>query len=190
MISRVKVWTKQWEKQGLTEVRIYIDYTDANGVFRQGCWYKTGNPYEEARLENLTPEVLEEAKRLAVWDGYWHTLYKEDCERRYAELATAKQQDAQQEEQAPASAPGPGPGSDAGPPDGRWPAFLPRPPAGGGTLAGPRRKLVDCHRRGAGDGGRTTGAGRTRCARPSRTKFLRSSTRRRRNRRTWISCRI
>lgn len=102
MITRVKVWTKQWKD--MKEVRIYIDYTDANGVFRQGCWYKTGNPYEKARLENLTPEVIEEAQSLAVWDGYWHTLYREDCERRYAELAQEEQeaQQEEQEEQAPA----------------------------------------------------------------------------------------
>ncbi len=104
MITRVKVWTKEWKD--FKEVRIYIDYTDANGVFRQGCWYKTGNPYEKARLENLSSEVLEEAKRLAVWDGYWHTLYKEECQRRYAELARQQEQlEEQPQAQAPAQAP-------------------------------------------------------------------------------------
>ncbi|RME24442.1 MAG: hypothetical protein D6800_08690 [Candidatus Zixiibacteriota bacterium] len=85
-ITRVKVWTKKWTKQNLNEVRIYIDYVDDSGTRRQGCWYKTGNPYEESRLDNLGDQVLAEAKRLAVWDGYWHTLYEEDCQRRYAEL--------------------------------------------------------------------------------------------------------
>ncbi len=69
-IKDVKVW-KNEEK---TEVRIYIHTTDG----REGCKYLTGNRWhKKGSLEgDLTAEEYAEAKRIAVWDRTWHTVYE------------------------------------------------------------------------------------------------------------------
>lgn len=92
-IKQVKLWTKKWNRDGSTELRIYIEWEE-DGKLHSGCLYKTGNPYEpQGKMEDLPTEVLAEAQRIAVWPNengvnIWHTVY--DCSARYEALAATE----------------------------------------------------------------------------------------------------
>ena len=72
-IESIKVW-KQNDKtrQNYGEYRIYIRFTNGSS----GCYYLTGSKWnKKGSLENLSTEELAEAKKLAVRDKSWHTVY-------------------------------------------------------------------------------------------------------------------
>lgn len=71
-IAQVKVWRSEDRK----DVRIYVRALDG----RQGCLYNTGNRWHPAKsIEgNLTEADWAEARRLAVYDGKWHTVYESE----------------------------------------------------------------------------------------------------------------
>jgi len=65
---------KIWKNPAKTETRVYVHAGDG----REGCKYLTGNhfhPRGEVEGE-LTPQEWTEARRIAVWDGHWHTVYQ------------------------------------------------------------------------------------------------------------------
>jgi hypothetical protein len=92
MITKVVMQSMEWMDFG-KEWRVIIDWDDEEGQSHKGCYYYTGNPYDpKGKMEDLTPEVLTEAIRLAVYPDaegkmIWHTLMEDDCSDRYAELA-------------------------------------------------------------------------------------------------------
>lgn len=72
MITRVKVWKSTNKK----DVRIYVSTDDD----REGCLYKSGNSWHEKdSIEgDLTEAEWEEAKKVSIWDGKWHTVYENE----------------------------------------------------------------------------------------------------------------
>jgi hypothetical protein len=75
---------KIWKNPAKTETRVYVHAGDG----REGCKYLTGNhfhPRGEVEGE-LTPQEWTEARRIAVWDGHWHTVYQNQVAGRRAVL--------------------------------------------------------------------------------------------------------
>lgn len=73
-ITQVKVWRDTTKK----EVRIYVDFA---GSKQSGCLYITGNHWHQANsLENMTADELKAAKKIAVKDGRWTTVWASDLE--------------------------------------------------------------------------------------------------------------
>ena len=70
VIANVRVWKDK------AEARIYVRTTDK----REGCLYLTGNRWHpRGSLDgNLTEDDWKEARRIAVYDGKWHTVYESD----------------------------------------------------------------------------------------------------------------
>lgn len=87
MIKQVKVWskyrkgTKRNGKLVNRDVRIYVHTDDG----REGCKYLTGNAWNAkgSITGKLTEEEWTEARKIAVWDGCWHTVYENQVADRY-----------------------------------------------------------------------------------------------------------
>lgn len=91
MITQIKVHNYDWTDWG-RELCVTIEWTDEEGQLHKGSYHYTGNPYTpKGKMEDLTPEVLIEAIRLAVYPNAedkmtWHSLTAQACQRRYLEL--------------------------------------------------------------------------------------------------------
>jgi hypothetical protein len=61
-----------WKNPTKTECRIYVHTADG----REGCKYITGNPWNpKGSIDgDLTSEEWKAARKVAVWDGAWHTV--------------------------------------------------------------------------------------------------------------------
>lgn len=61
-----------WKNPAKTECRIYVHTVDG----REGCKYITGNPWHpRGSIDgDLTSEEWKAARKVAVWDGAWHTV--------------------------------------------------------------------------------------------------------------------
>src|SRR5690554_4729931 len=70
IIANVKIWKNDRK----TETRIYVRTTDG----REGCYYLTGNHWHKkgSYEGQLTEAEWKEARRIAVWDGKWHTVFE------------------------------------------------------------------------------------------------------------------
>jgi hypothetical protein len=69
-IANIKVWSSKGE------YRIYVRMLDG----REGCYYLTGNRYNQPRSYdgNLTKEEWAEVRKLAVVDGKWTNRYESE----------------------------------------------------------------------------------------------------------------
>lgn len=92
-IKDVRVWKAP--SYAKPETRIYVHTVDG----REGCKYMTGNPWHAPKSidGNLTEGEWTEAKRIAVWDKCWHTVYQNDSRKQHLD---EEELDAQAQAQA------------------------------------------------------------------------------------------